>query len=195
MIKILRSIKNIPNTIKCKYNYIKFKKFTQHGEGLDLNVCSDCGADFPGSIKIGKNCRIYGRLLTQDQGKINVGNNCCIYERSFVGSVESIDIGNCVMISNHVHIFDNNNHPTSASERMEMCLGGFDGDPWRWKHSKSAPIIIEDNVWIGEYSAIMKGVRIGEGSVVAAHAVVTKDVPPFSIVAGNPARVVKSVEH
>ena len=59
-----------------------------------------------------------------------------------------------------------------------MCLDGFDGDAWRWKHAQNSPIVIEDNVWIGEYSMIMKGVHIGKGSVVAAHAVVTKDVPP-----------------
>ena len=75
-----------------------------------------------------------------------------------------------------------------------MCVNGFDGDAWRWKHSESKPIEIKDNVWIGEYSAILKGVTVGEGSIVASHAVVTKDVPPYSIVAGNPADVVKKLE-
>ena len=99
------------------------------------------------------------------------------------------------MISNHVHVFDNNNHPTSPKTRKQMCLDGFDGDRWSWKYSDSKSIVIEDNVWIGEYAAILKGVRIGEGSIVASHAVVTKDVPPYSIVAGNPAKVVKSLEY
>ena len=58
-----------------------------------------------------------------------------------------------------------------------------------------APIVIEDNVWIGEYSAVLKGVTIGEGAIVASHSGVTKDVPSYSIVAGNPAQVVKKLEH
>ena len=79
--------------------------------------------------------------------------------------------------------------------RWQMCLDGFEGDAWRWVHSESAPIVIEDNVWIGEYATILKGVTIGKGAVVASHAVVTKDVPPYTIVAGNPARVVKELHH
>ena len=55
-------------------------------------------------------------------------------------------------------------------------------------------VTIGDNVWIGEFSAILKGVTIGKGSIVASHSVVTKDVPPYVIVAGNPARVVKRLE-
>ena len=74
-------------------------------------------------------------------------------------------------------------------------MGGFEGDPWRWVHADSAPIVIGDSVWIGEYAAILKGVTIGTGAVVASHAVVTKDVPPYTVVAGNPARVVKELEN
>ncbi len=194
MIRILRFIKHMPTRIKRRYNYTKFKKFSQFGENLDLNSRSDCVADKRGTINIGNNCRIFGRLVTQDDGNITIGDNTCIYERTFIGSVNRISIGNGVVISNHVHIFDNNNHPTSPKERMKMVEDGFDGEAWRWKYSDNAPIVIEDNVWIGEYSAVMKGVHIGKGSVVAAHAVVTKDVPEYSIVAGNPARVVKRLE-
>ena len=195
MKKFLQAIKNIPHTIKKRSNYHDFQKFASCGDNLDLNSRSYCFADKLGNVVIGDNCRIYGKVLSQDDGKISIGNNTCIYERSFVGSVNSISIGKCVIISNHVHIFDNNNHPTSPKVREEMSMGGFDGDPWRWKHSTSKPVVIEDNVWIGEYSAVMKGVRIGKGSIVAAHSVVTKDVPPYSVAAGNPARVVKSIEN
>ena len=54
--------------------------------------------------------------------------------------------------------------------------------------------MIEDNVWIGERSTILKGVHIGKGSIVASNSVVVKDVPPYSIVAGNPAKIVKMLE-
>ena len=114
---------------------------------------------------------------------------------SVIGSVRSIRIGDCVIFSNHVHIYDNNNHPTDPEIRRKMCMAGFDGDAWKWKYADSAPIVIEDNVWIGEYAAVLKGVTIGEGAIVASHAVVTEDVPPYTIVAGNPARVVKEIGH
>jgi maltose O-acetyltransferase len=59
---------------------------------------------------------------------------------------------------------------------------------------QSKPILIEDDVWIGFNSAVLKGVTIGKGSIVAACSVVTKDVPEFVIVAGNPAKVVKEIK-
>ena len=194
MIKLLKAIYKFPRKIKRRLNYRLFKKYAHVGKDLDLNSDSYCSADVPGSVKIGEKCRIFAHLYTQNDGKITIGDNTCIYGHTVIGSVKDISIGNCVIISNHVHIYDNNNHPTSPEVRRQMCLEGFDGDAWRWDRSDSAPINICDNVWIGEYSAIMKGVTVGEGSIVAAHSVVTKDVPPYSIVAGNPARVVKNLE-
>jgi acetyltransferase-like isoleucine patch superfamily enzyme len=55
------------------------------------------------------------------------------------------------------------------------------------------PVIIEDDVWLGERAVILKGVNIGRGSIVAAGSMVTKSIPPMSIVAGNPARIVKEI--
>ena len=74
-------------------------------------------------------------------------------------------------------------------------MEGFHTDAWRWTHSDSKPITIEDNVWIGENAVILKGVQIGRGSIIACNAVVTKDVPPYTIAAGNPARIVKDIPH
>lgn len=170
-----------------------FKKYATYGPGLDITEESCCIADKPGMIRLGKHCRVYGTLQSVGDGKLEIGNNTCIYRRTKIGSVNNIRIGSSVIISNHVHIYDNNNHPVSSRVRREMCMGDFDGDAWRWTHSVSKPIVIEDNVWIGEYSAILKGVTIGKGAVVGCRSVVTKDVPPFTIVAGNPARVVKVI--
>ena len=66
---------------------------------------------------------------------------------------------------------------------------------WQWSESAHSRIVIEDNVWIGERATVKKGVTIGEGAIIASNSVVTHDVPPFTIAAGNPARVVKSLEN
>ena len=62
-----------------------------------------------------------------------------------------------------------------------------------WTNVKMAPVIIENKVWIGFNAAILKGVTIGEGSVIGAMSIVTKNIPPYSIVAGNPARILRDI--
>lgn len=64
---------------------------------------------------------------------------------------------------------------------------------WDSTRAEHSPVVIEDNVWIGEFAAILKGVTVGKGSIIGSHCVVTQDVPPYSIVVGNPARVVKTI--
>lgn len=150
------------------------------------------------AIKIGSGSCVRGQIVLQKSGvgepdpMIRIGKNFYLGGGSVIGAVESIKIGDNVIIAGNTHIFDNNNHPTSPQKRLEMSTSGdFFGELWKWKISDHSPIVIEDNVWIGECSSILKGVTIGKGSVVGCRSVVTKDVPPYSVVAGNPARVVK----
>ena len=192
---ILKQTVNIFCGIKAAYKYRRFKSWAKIGKNLKIHAKADCVSEKKGCIQIGDNCEICGRLESQGEGKITIGNNTGIYHETRIGSVCSVEIGNCVLIANHVHIYDNNNHPTSPKLRKEICMNGFRGEISRWGMSKSAPVVIEDNAWIGEYAAILKGVTVGKGSIVASHAVVTKDVPPYTIVAGNPARVVKTIEN
>lgn len=173
----------------------RFRNYARCGENFIYSTKSNCLAEHPGLIEIGDHCLIFGRLESQGMGRITIGHHTAIHEHSVLGSVEHISIGAYVMISNHVHIYDNNNHPTDPALRREICLHGHRGDLTGWKHAAHAPVVIGDDVWIGEYAFIGKGVTVGNGAVVAAHAVVTKDVPPYTIVAGNPARVVKELPH
>ena len=100
-------------------------------------------------------------------------------------------IGNRVFISHGVQVFDNNSHSLSATERHErfrelMTLGAH-----QIRETVTCrPVVIEDDVWIGFNSAILKGVTIGRGAVIGACTVVTHDVPEYAIVVGNPARQV-----
>lgn len=191
----IRAAASIPGRVKTLYKRKKFRRYVTAGAGLELSARSECRAEAPGNITLGDHCRIYGTLESQGSGRITMGSNCCVYNGSIIGSVNSVTIGDCVIISNRVHIYDNNNHPTDPAARRRLCMGDFDDPAWGWIHADNKPIVIGDNVWIGEYAAVLKGVTIGEGAIVASHAVVTRDVPPYTIVAGNPARVVKELAH
>lgn len=106
-------------------------------------------------------------------GKIEIGNNSYIGDRTEIHAGKSVKIGNNVNIAWDCNILDRDYH---AFESDVEVIKSVD---------------IKDNVWIGCRSIVLKGVTIGEGAVVAAGSVVTRDVPPKCLVAGNPAKVIK----
>ncbi|MBQ8001824.1 MAG: acyltransferase [Clostridia bacterium] len=106
-------------------------------------------------------------------GNIEIGNNSYIGDRTEIHAGESVKIGNGVNIAWDCNILDRDYH--AFESEVEVVK----------------PVVIEDNVWIGCRSIILKGVTIGEGAVVAAGSIVTRDVPAKCLVAGNPAKVVK----
>jgi len=143
-------------------------------------------------ISIGNRLILKGSLRSEVGGKIKIGNYCYIQSNVVIGAAEYIEIGDYVSISANVRIIDNNDHPIQPDDR-KIKSHSRPGDILRsWKYAESKPIIVKDNVWIGINSRVNKGVTIGENSIVAANSVVTKDVPKNCIVAGNPARVVKT---
>lgn len=147
-------------------------------------------------IQIGKKCMIRGLITTCGNGSVFIGDNTYIGGGVRIGSVHSIYIGSDVIIGGDTHIYDNNNHPTEPEKRLVMTRSGdYFGSLWCWNEAESKEIMIEDNVWIGERCAILKGVKIGKGAIVGCNSVVTHNVPEYSIVAGNPAKVVKFLTH
>lgn len=145
----------------------------------------------PEAIVIGAHTHIRGQLLTfWNSGQITIGEWCYVGEGTRIWSQSSISIGNYVLIAHLVDIHDTNSHPIDWRERRldtEAILSGGYRTPTQ---TVSAPVTIEDDVWIGFKATVMKGVRIGRGAIVSAGAVVTKDVEPWSVVAGNPARTI-----
>lgn len=113
--------------------------------------------------------------------KIVIGNNCWIGKLCSFAAIHGIEIGNDVLFARNVHITDHSHGyediDVPISKQPLISKGG---------------VVIEDQCWLGYGCEILSGVHIGRHSVVAARAVVTKDVPPLSIVAGNPARVIKT---
>lgn len=143
-------------------------------------------------IHISSHCLIYGTIASSNHGKVTLGKYSQIGSGSLIRCVERIEIGAYTAIANNVIIQDNNSHPTNPFDRMIMRQTPPGSSERGWINSTHAPIVIGCNCWIGEHSRICKGVTIGDGSIVAANSVVTKPVPANCIVAGNPAKVVKT---
>ena len=127
-----------------------------------------------GKISVGNRVLLHRFVkLSAYGGKIEIGNNTYIGDRTEIHSGESVKIGNNVNVAWDCNILDRDYH-------------GFESET---EIKKSVTIC--DNVWIGCRCTVLKGVTIGEGSVVAAGSVVTKDVPEKCLVAGNPAKIIK----
>jgi maltose O-acetyltransferase len=141
------------------------------------------GAD---KVVIGENSYCRNRFLTYGHGgKIRVGQWCYIGARTEIWSMDSIEIGDRALISHGVNIHDGAGHSMDPAERHEHFRTILTKGHYRsWEEArglKSAPVVIEDDVWINFGAIILKGVRIGRASVIAAGAIVTKDVPPESV--------------
>lgn len=188
-------MKNILKKIYYSYLKIKFKDKAIAKGSVHFNRASKIIL-MDGSVKediiLGNNCRMYAKLVSQNNGKIILGDTVKIGWGTMIGAVNSVQIGAGTAIADNVRIIDNNNHPVNPYDRKIMYKSTWNSPLRRWRHSESKPIIIGENVWIGQFVRINKGVAIGDNSVVAANTVVTKDVPPNSIVAGNPGRIVKT---
>ncbi len=124
-------------------------------------------------IKIGKGSTIHTGARFYDPKNITIGNDSIIGERAVLDGREKLIIGNHVAISSEVMIY-NSEHSIEHEDFV----------------AKNAPVEIEDYCFIGPRVIILPGVKIGKGAVVAAGAVVTKDVVPFTIVGGVPAKVI-----
>lgn len=148
------------------------------------------------AIRIGSSTVVAGQLLTfAHGGSIDVGQWCFVGPGSRIWSAASIRIGDRVLISHGVNIHDNDAHPQDAAERHAQYAEIVTrGHPRTGANVRSAPVVIGDDAWLGFNSIVLKGVTIGPRAIVAAGSVVTQDVPAGCVVAGNPARVVRTAE-
>lgn len=193
VVRFGRKVASLPFRLRDFFHGFYLRTLVDASEGAVLSAQAEIHNPFgPKTIRIGANTLFMGQvIILRDGARVEIG------EWSFVGpgaklwSMESIRIGSRVQISHGVHVFDNNSHSLSALERHN----GFrklmeNGTRDLTENISHAAINIEDDVWIGFNAAIMKGVTIGQGAIIGANAVVTKDVERFSMVVGNPARKV-----
>lgn len=149
----------------------------------------------PSQISIGNKTHVRGTLLIfKYGGKITIGHDCYVGEGTRIWSGQEVSIGNNVLISHNVSIVDTNAHEIDSNERRRRHIDLINIGPWIEKGNvETKTIVIQDNAWINFNSTILKGVTIGEGAIVAAGSVVTKDVAPYTLVGGNPAIFIKKV--
>ncbi len=131
-----------------------------------------------GIMKKGENTRFENHIYISGPGRVSIGKSCQINEHVFI---QGAIIGDYVMIAPHVSLIANM-HKSSRTDIPMVMQGKIEGNK----------VIIEDDVWLGRNVTVMPGVRIGKGSIIAAGAVVTKDVPEYSIAGGVPAKIIKS---
>jgi acetyltransferase-like isoleucine patch superfamily enzyme len=143
------------------------------------------------AISIGYNSNIEGLILVYPYGgKVIIGEHCSLSPNSRLVSTAQITIGNRVLIAHNVNIIDNNSHPIDAALRHKDFVESFTIG-MQPHELNAAAITIEDDVWIGHNTTILKGVKIGKGAIIGACSLVTKDVEAWSVSVGNPLRVVK----
>lgn len=126
-------------------------------------------------------------------GKINIGKFCYVGENARIWSAKQIDIGDRTLISHDVDIFDNLTHQINPRLRHLQFIEIISSGQPKYIDLNEEAVTIKNDVLIGSKSIILKGVTIGEGAIVGAGSVVTRNVPPYTVVAGNPARVIKEI--
>lgn len=145
-------------------------------------------------VTIGHDCLIEGYLVTEkDDSRISIGNNVYIGGQTVLDCATSIEISDDVLVSYRCLIIDTDGHSIKYSIR-KFELSCYREKKCNWSSIVSSPVKILKGAWIGAHSIILKGVTIGEGAIIGAGSVVTRDVPAWTVVAGNPAKQVRKLE-
>ena len=129
------------------------------------------------TVKHGTNFYLAAHTVIFSPGVVSFGNDCAVNEFVHILGIGGVRIGNGVWIANHASLITET-HPADVE---------FIGD----HPSATAAIVIDDHAWIGSHAIIMPGVTLGRSCIVGAGSVVTKDVPPYAIVAGVPAKLLR----
>jgi acetyltransferase-like isoleucine patch superfamily enzyme len=150
-----------------------------------------------GGVRYGRGASTYlGTMFdVGPDGRVTIGEYALVHGARIICDSEII-IGDYVLISWNVVLMDTYRVPLETQERrQELELVAAREPRLACAEVPARPIRIERNVWIGFDACVLPGVTIGEGSVVGAKSVVTENVPPFTIIAGNPARVIRPLSH
>ena len=176
---VLETIQNVSYVIKSK---ILFKNARMIR--FPIVIRGKKYIDFGTNLTTGRNCRI--EVNGEHSGKrLIFGENVNIGDSVSIRCANSINIGDNVLMGSRVLVIDNSHGEYSGQNQDKPET------PPNKRTLISKPIIIENNVWIGEQSVIMPGVTIGEGSIIGANSVVLGNIPRNCIAVGSPAKVIK----
>jgi len=165
----------------------------KYGHNLKMSFFPKCCRHLNGRIEVGDNCKIKNHLsenlagivhptvlFADNDAYLKIGNNVGI-SGAVLYCTKEINIEDNVNIGANAKVYDTDFHPIDAQKRM------------RGESGKNAPVRICKDAWIGANATVLKGVTVGERSIVAAGAVVTRNVPPDSIVGGIPANLIRHI--
>ena len=142
-------------------------------------------------VQVGEKSMIMGSIIfDRDGGTVTIGAR--VFMSGSIVCAEKVELGDDVLVAWNVTIVDHDSHSLAFSGRSRDVLDWRDGKK-DWTHVAIRPVTIGNKAWIGFDSIVLKGVIIGEGAVIGAGSVVTRDVPPWTIVAGNPARAIREI--
>jgi acetyltransferase-like isoleucine patch superfamily enzyme len=195
--------------LKCKISRLRRAEKLKHAARLGRFTVADIAlfdanlsygyAVEPGdcALLVGKQSQVGGDIHLERSGaKLVIGENSAVNGGTMFVVSDEISIGNNVWISFDCLIMDHDGHAADPATRRKDLPDFLAGRPKDWSVVKRAAVVIEDDAWIGARAIILKGVTVGRASIIGAGAVVTKDVPSYSVVGGNPAVVIGSVpEH
>lgn len=198
MFKVLRIIQSIWRSLLSKVYYCR-AKFTARIKRGKLLVNSDVffavpvRVDGQGEVTIGRNTSLgfrlaprfgFGEILIQAREQdavIMIGEKSALTNNVSIIARNKIELGCHCLVGDRVTIMDADFHVIDPDIRLKEGGGG-----------ETAPVLIGDNCWIGTDALILKGVEVGEGSIIAPKSVVTKSFPARSVIAGNPACLIKT---
>lgn len=171
-------------TTRLKGGFNHFGKNTLLASGVKILTPQNVSVGNSSSIM--SNCIIETYAKDGQKPRLEIGDHVSIGEYSHITCTNRIVIGNGVLTGRFVLITDNS-HGNITEEEADI-------PPLSREIHSNGPVFIGDNVWIGDKATILPNVTIGKGSIIAANAVVTKDVPEYSVVAGVPARIIKTIK-
>ena len=144
----------------------------------------ECSILIDDNVRIWRSARLDALNAALGVERINIGEGTVIHPYSHIGAIESVRIGCGVLIASHVFITDHDHDWSCPAEPVI-----------RNRRAIASAVKIGDYAWLGERVMVLKGVHIGEHSIIGAGSIVTNDVPPYSMAVGSPARVVKRYDH
>lgn len=177
-------------TIECNYDKVFFGNVSQFIGGQYMHIGD--GTVFCDGVYLTAwdkfSCIENGREREQHFTPcLTIGKNCHFGAHNHITCINNISIGDNLLTGKWITITDNS-HGTTDIETLHIA-------PIKRPLYSKGSVVIGNNVWIGDKATILPGVTIGDGAVIAANAVVTKDVEPYTTVAGNPARVIKNIDN